>query len=112
MRRALSAAEISEGTLRYLMLIAALLTPRPPELLVLNEPENSLHEDLLAPLARLIVRATEFSQLWVVTHSAILAECLGRAPACNRIALAKPASQTVVEGQDLLSVPQWEWPGG
>ncbi len=41
--RPLRAAELSDGTLRYLLLAAALLTPRPPELLVLNEPETSLH---------------------------------------------------------------------
>ncbi len=50
--RPLKAAELSDGTLRYLLWLAALLTPRPPELLVLNEPENSLHPDLLPPLAR------------------------------------------------------------
>lgn len=41
--RTLSAAELSDGTLRYLLWAAALLTPRPPELMVLNEPETSLH---------------------------------------------------------------------
>src|SRR5262249_45548842 len=45
--RPLSAAELSDGTLRYLLWVAALLTPRPPGLLVLNEPETSLHGDLL-----------------------------------------------------------------
>src|SRR4051794_35203835 len=41
--RPLSGAELSDGTLRYLLWVAALLTPRPPALLVLNEPETSLH---------------------------------------------------------------------
>ena len=45
--RPLAAAELSDGTLRYLLWIAALLSPRPAELLVLNEPETSLHPDLL-----------------------------------------------------------------
>src|SRR5882724_605821 len=45
--RTLSAAELSDGTLRYLLWAAALLTPRPPELMVMNEPETSLHPDLL-----------------------------------------------------------------
>ena len=49
--RPLKAAELSDGTLRYLLWIAALLTPRPPGLLVLNEPETSLHPDLLPALA-------------------------------------------------------------
>jgi predicted ATPase len=56
--RPLSAAELSDGTLRYLLLTAALLSPRPPSLMVLNEPETSLHVDLLPALARLIAAAT------------------------------------------------------
>ena len=55
--RPLGVAEVSDGTLRYLLWIAALLTPRPPSLLVLNEPETSLHPDLLRPLAQLISSA-------------------------------------------------------
>jgi predicted ATPase len=55
--RPLRAAELSDGTLRYLLLVAALLTPRPPELLVLNEPETSLHPDLIPALAHLIAAA-------------------------------------------------------
>ena len=46
--RPLSGSELSDGTLRYLLWVAALLTPRPPPLMVLNEPETSLHPDLLA----------------------------------------------------------------
>ena len=49
MLRPLAGAELSDGTLRYLLLVAALLTPDPPPLMVLNEPETSLHPELLAP---------------------------------------------------------------
>lgn len=62
--RPLRAAELSDGTLRYLCLLAALLSPRPPELLVLNEPEQSLHPDLLKPLARQIASAARRGQVW------------------------------------------------
>ncbi|MET4541952.1 putative ATPase [Arthrobacter bambusae] len=55
MLRPMKAAELSDGTLRFLLLTAALLTPRPPELMVLNEPETSLHGDLMPALAGLIV---------------------------------------------------------
>ena len=48
LQRPLRAAELSDGTLRYLLWVAALLTPRPPELLVLNEPETSLHPELIS----------------------------------------------------------------
>src|SRR5262245_19569148 len=70
--RPLKAAELSDGTIRYLLWVAALLTPRPPELLVLNEPETSLHPDLLPALGRLIASAAEASQVFVVTHAAKL----------------------------------------
>jgi predicted ATPase len=56
--RALSASELSDGTLRYLLLVAALMTPVPPPLVVLNEPETSLRPDLIAPLGRLIAKAS------------------------------------------------------
>lgn len=67
--RPLSTAELSDGTLRYLLLVAALTTPQPPCLMVLNEPETSLHPSLLAPLSRLIIRACDRSQLLVVSHA-------------------------------------------
>ncbi len=61
--RPLSGAELSDGTLRYLLWVAALLTPRPPSLMVLNEPETSLHPDLLPALARLILHASAQTQV-------------------------------------------------
>lgn len=76
--RPLAAAELSDGTLRYLCLIAALLSPRPPALLALNEPETSIHPDLLEPLAALIARASRDSQLWITTHSRPLADRIER----------------------------------
>src|SRR5437879_8463113 len=74
--RPLGAAELSDGTLRYLLWIAALLTARPPALMVLNEPETSLHPDLLPALARLIARAAKRSQIVVVTHASRLITAL------------------------------------
>ena len=72
--RPLTAREFSDGQLRFLCLCAALLSPRPPSLLALNEPETSLHPDLIEPLARLIVRASRDTQLWITTHSRALAD--------------------------------------
>jgi predicted ATPase len=72
--RPLESTELSDGTLRYLCLVAALLSPRPPSLLALNEPETSLHPDLIDPLARLITDAARNSQLWITTHSRALAD--------------------------------------
>jgi len=78
LQRALSPAELSDGTLRYLALAAALLSPRPPELMAINEPETSLHSELLDPLAVLIRRAARRTQVWVTTHSTRLSVGLGQ----------------------------------
>ena len=72
--RPLEASELSDGVLRYLCLTAALLSPRPPELLALDEPEAGIHPDLVPPLAGLIARASQRSQLWITTHSRALAD--------------------------------------
>jgi predicted ATPase len=108
--RSLSAAELSDGTLRYLLWTAALLTPRPPELMVLNEPETSLHPDLLPALARLILHAAESTQLLVVSHSPLLIAALEEHARCRRLHLAKSFGETVLEGRTLLNAPKWEWP--
>jgi predicted ATPase len=108
--RPLSAAELSDGTLRYILWIAALLTPRPPSLMVLNEPETSLHPDLLPALAHLIVRAAETTQVWVVSHSARLIGALNESEQCLAIELEKDLGETNVVGQSLLDQPAWEWP--
>ncbi len=92
--RPLAGAELSDGTLRYLLWVAALLSPRPPELLVLNEPETSLHPDLLPALGRRIAGAARASQVIVVTHSTRLAAALDEAPECRHLVLRKRLGET------------------
>ncbi|MBF8720918.1 AAA family ATPase [Pseudomonas guariconensis] len=108
--RPLSAAELSDGTLRYLLLVAALLTPRPPSMMVLNEPETSLHPDLLPALARLIRQAAQHCQVWVVSHAPRLVAALEEDEACNSIRLEKELGQTAMVGQGMLDEPAWYWP--
>jgi len=108
--RTLSAAELSDGTLRYLLWAAALLTPRPPELMVLNEPETSLHPDLLPALARLIIAAAKNAQIIVVSHAQRLIEELTTAPVCARLHLLKEFGETKLEGLTLMNRPKWVWP--
>jgi len=108
--RPLSAAELSDGTLRYLLWTAALLTPRPPELMVLNEPETSLHPDLLPALARLILAAALQSQIVVVSHAQALIEALTIAPHCTRLHLQKEFGETILEDATLFNKPKWNWP--
>ena len=107
--RPLKAAELSDGTLRYLLWIAALLTPRPPGLLVLNEPETSLHPDLLPALGRLIAQTAQRSQVVVVSHAPALTDALQHLPECHAIALEKTFGQTVLAGEDRRE-SSWRWP--
>lgn len=108
--RALSASELSEGTLRYLLCIAALLSPRPPALMVLNEPETSLHPDLLPALARLIIKASRESQIVVVSHSTRLVAALEREGNGITMVLEKEHGETRVQGLHPLERPAWRWP--
>ena len=131
MLRPLRAAELSDGTLRYLLWLAVLLTPAPPRLMALNEPETSLHPSLVGPLGRLVATASRRTQIVVVTHSQplldSLAEALGTSldavrdqeddggPPAGQVAdlrvveLEKDLGETRVVGQGMLSTPSWEW---
>src|SRR3984885_7500719 len=108
--RSLSSAELSDGTLRYLLWAAALLSPRPPPLCVLNEPETSLHPDLLPALARLILAAAKNTQIIVVSHAPQLIGELTTAPTCTRLHLLKEFGETKLEGATLLNTQKWNWP--
>lgn len=103
--RPLKTAELSDGTLRYLLLAAALLSPRPPELMILNEPEKSLHPDLLPALARLIANAASHSQIIVVSHAEVLVTALQAEKQTAQITLRKEMGETAA-GENIT----WEWP--
>jgi predicted ATPase len=108
--RPLTGLELSDGTLRYLLWVAALLTPRPSPLMVLNEPETSLHPDLLPALARLIAQTAKSTQVWVVSHSSNLITALESSEGCNSVRLQKELGQTLITGQDAFEEPLWHWP--
>ena len=110
MLRPLAAAELSDGTLRYLLLAAALLSPRPPSLMVLNEPETSLHPDVLPALGRLIAHYAQDNQVIVVTHADALVKILAEEPDCARFELEKSFGATEFVGLDPFSIPHWKWP--
>lgn len=101
LNRSFSALELSDGTLQYLCLIAALLSPRPASFLALNEPETSIHHGLYEAMARLIVAAGKKSQLWVTTHSQELARHIEKAAGIKAIELEKINGATCVVGAKL-----------
>ena len=105
--RPLAAAELSDGTLRYILLAAALLSPRPPEMMILNEPEASLHPDLLDPLARLLIKASGRCQIIVESHAARLVAALARGSDSVAIELRKELGETIVSAGEQ---PGWNWP--
>lgn len=105
--RPLRTTELSDGTLRYMLLAAALLSPRPAPLIVLNEPETSLHPALLEPLARLIATAAEKTQVIVVSHADPLVTALAAQRGCIHHHLYKELGETQIEE---LDIPRWRWP--
>jgi predicted ATPase len=75
-----AATRLSDGTIRYLCLLAVLYHPAPPPLVCLEEPELGLHPDLLPGLANLLIDASHRMQLIVTTHSDTLVDGLSKVP--------------------------------
>ena len=76
----ISAMRLSDGTLRYLCLLAILCHPEPPPLICIEEPETGLHPDILPTIAELMIEASQRMQLIVTTHSDILVSAFSEIP--------------------------------
>ncbi|YAF96938.1 MAG: AAA family ATPase [Nodularia sp. CChRGM 3473] len=74
------ANRLSDGTLRYLFLMALLLDPTPPPLICIEEPEIGLHPDILPTIAEMLIEASQRTQLIVTTHSDALVSALSEYP--------------------------------
>lgn len=74
------AVRLSDGTLRWISLLTILLHPAPPALVCIEEPELGLHPDVIGPLAKLLLQASERMQLIVTTHSDVLVDALSEQP--------------------------------
>jgi predicted ATPase len=98
MPRPFGAHELSDGTLKYLCLLGALMGYRLPSLIALNEPEASLHPALLPPLARLIGRAAQSARIWIVTHSEALAKAVEAETGKRPRQVVKVDGETGIEG--------------
>lgn len=104
LHRVLTAPELSDGTLQYLCLLGALLTPRPAPFMVLNEPETSIHPDLYESLAELIVTASAQSQILLTTHARELSELIKqKSENCKVVELEKMKGETRVVGAGALN---------
>ncbi|MCA1401907.1 AAA family ATPase [Bradyrhizobium sp. BRP56] len=98
MPRPFKAHELSDGTLKYICLLAVFMGYRLPPFIALNEPETSLHPSLLAPLARLIAKASRRADIWIVTHSEPLMEALRSESSVPLRRVIKAKGATTIEG--------------
>ncbi|WBL78168.1 AAA family ATPase [Bradyrhizobium xenonodulans] len=98
MPRPFRAHELSDGTLKYICLLAVFMGYRLPPFIALNEPEASLHPSLLAPLARLIAKASSRADIWIVTHSEQLMEALRSESSVPLRRVIKSKGATTIEG--------------
>ena len=97
LQREQSAADLSDGTLRFLFLLAALANPSPPPLIAIDEPETGLHPSMLPIVAEYARDAAQHTQVILTTHSPELLDAFGN----------EPPTTTVVEwkdGQTMLRV--------
>jgi predicted ATPase len=102
--RPLYPGELSEGTLRFLWLVALLLAPDPPPITLIDEPEVSLHPELLKLVAGLLQDASSRSQLIVATHSADLVRWL---QPDEVLVLDKTQAHTRCTWADTLNLDEW-----
>lgn len=103
--RELSVAELSDGTLRYLCLLAALHAPRHSAVLAFNEPELSLYPELLPSLAKQFQRTSQNSQVIVISHAQALVNQLEDFGDATIITLEREHGATKVKGQGVLTRP-------
>ena len=104
--RYIPASRLSDGTLRYMALAAILLDPEPPPLVVIEEPELGLHPDVLLDVGKLLVKASERTQLVVTSHSRVLIDALDDCPS-SVVVCEKYNGESIFERLD----PKWltEW---
>lgn len=100
------ATRLSDGTLRYLCLLAILCDPDPPPLICIEEPELGLHPDILPKVADLLRSASERTQLMVTTHSDILVDALSDTPECV-VACDKLEGQTIMKRMNAEELEPW-----
>jgi predicted ATPase len=105
-RFTIPATRLSDGTLRYLCLLAILCHPAPGPLICIEEPELGLHPDVLPNLAELLVDASSRTQLMVTTHSDILVDALSHIPECI-IVCEKEQGATSLRRLDQVGLAPW-----
>ena len=105
-RFTIPATRLSDGTLRYLCLLAVLCHPNPPPLVCIEEPELGLHPDVLPTLAELLKEAAARTQLIVTTHSDVLVDAMSDQPDAVLVA-EKSGMGTTLTRLDAEKLKPW-----
>ena len=100
------ATRLSDGSLRYLCLIAVLCHPDPPPVVCIEEPEIGLHPDVIPEVAKLLIEASSRSQIFVTTHSDILVDALTNTPG-SVIVCEKSNGATQLRRLDAMELQPW-----
>ena len=106
LREPVPATRLSDGTLRYLCLLAVLCHPDPPRVVCIEEPELSLHPDALKSVAELLIEASHRTQLIVTTHSDTLVSELSESPWCI-IVCERTGAATELRRLDESHLEKW-----
>lgn len=100
------ATRLSDGSLRYLCLLAILLDPTPPPLICIEEPELGLHPDIMPKIADLLIDASKRTQLVVTTHSDVLIDALSEQPE-SVLVCEKHEGQTQIKRLNKDDIAHW-----
>lgn len=100
------AVRLSDGTLRFICLVAMLLDPNPPPVICIEEPELGMHPDIIPTIADLLLEASEKTQLVVTTHSDILVNCMSDTPEFIIIA-DKIDGKSILKRLDSTKLAPW-----
>ena len=100
------ATRLSDGSLRYLCLLAVLCHPEPPPVICIEEPEIGLHPDIIPEVAKLLVEASSRSQIFVTTHSDTLVDALTDTPEAI-VVCEKRDGATELQRLDRAELKHW-----
>ena len=106
LRQSVPATRLSDGTLRFLCLASILCHPNPPPLICLEEPEIGLHPDILPAIAKMLIEASQRTQVIVTTHSDILVDALSHVPEAVLVC-EKESNATSVRRLDQDALRRW-----
>ena len=106
LQHSVPATRLSDGSLRYLCLLAVLCHPDPPPVICIEEPEIGLHPDIIPKVAKLLVEASSRSQIFVTTHSDVLVDALTDTPE-SIVVCEKSEGATQLRRLDKTELEPW-----